>query len=165
MSQIDILRRQLNDILAAAKTESEVFEALYRFSDTLLPVRLWTVMTVDLDAGIARRAYSNMPEAYPTSGTKPITPNAWFDIVHGRRETFVANTLTEIAAVFPDYDLIGSLGCGSVMNLPVFDNGTLLGTVNLLDAEGHFTPERVRYARDKLEVPSLEAMRSALCLE
>ncbi|MBY4893616.1 GAF domain-containing protein [Rhodobacteraceae bacterium N5(2021)] len=164
MNQSDMVHKQFADILAAATTEAEVFNALHRLSDTLMPVRLWTVMTVDLDAGIARRAYSNMPKAYPPSGTKPITPNAWFDIIHGRRETFVANTLAEIAEVFPDYELIGSLGCGSVMNLPVFDGDSLLGTVNLLDAKGHFTAERVRAVQTTLADPSLAAMRAARAL-
>ena len=155
---------QLTEDLAHAGTEAEVFTALYRLSDALIPVRLWTVMTVDLEEGIARRAFSNMPEAYPTSGTKPITTNSWFDHVHGQRQTFVANTLPEIAAVFPDHELIGSLGCASVMNLPLFDNGTLLATVNLLDAEGHFTEARVAQYSDVLSAPALAAARKARSL-
>lgn len=150
--------------LADATSEAEVFETLYRLSDTLIPVRLWTVMTVDLDAGIARRAFSNMPGAYPTSGTKPITPNTWFDLVHGEQQTFVANTLDDIAAVFPDHALIGSLGCASVMNLPIFDGGELLATVNLLDAEGHFTDARVAHYSDVLAAPALAAVRKARSL-
>jgi len=154
-------RRRFAEDLAAAKTDEAAFGALFRLSDTLIPVRLWTVMTVDLDAGLARRAYTNMPDAYPASGTKPIVHNAWFDIVHGQHKSFVANTLPEIAAVFPDHELIGSLGCGSVLNLPVLLEGELLGTVNLLDAEGHFTPERVGQCHDVLAEPALAAMRMA----
>lgn len=161
MTQHNPARERFAEDLSAATSEAEVFEALYQLSNSLMPVRLWTVMTVDLDAGIARRAYSNMPKAYRTSGTKPITYNTWFDIVHGRRECFVANTLADIAAVFPDYELIGSLGCASVMNLPVFDDGVLLATVNLLDGEDHFTAERVSAYRDILTEPALIALRAA----
>jgi hypothetical protein len=160
MTQLSPAHARFAEDLSAATSEAEVFGALYQFSSSLMPVRLWTVMTVDLDAGIARRAYSNVPKAYPTSGTKTITYNAWFDIVHGRRECFVANTLTDIAAVFPDHELIGSLGCASVMNLPVFDDGVLLATVNLLDGENHFTAERVGVYRDILAEPALIALRS-----
>ncbi|WP_338014540.1 GAF domain-containing protein [Rhodophyticola sp. CCM32] len=109
--------------LAQARSEDAIFGALYRLSTALVPVRLWTVMTVDMEAGLARRAYSNMPEAYPTSGTKPVMQNDWFQIVHDRHEVFVANTLDEIADVFPDFELIGSLGCASVVNLPVVSGG------------------------------------------
>ncbi|UWQ96846.1 GAF domain-containing protein [Rhodobacteraceae bacterium M385] len=164
MTQAETAQAQFDTDLAAATTEDAVLEALYRLSNALAPVRLWTVMTVDMEAGLARRAYSNMPEAYPASGTKPITRNDWFDIVHGRHECFVANTLADIAKVFPDYELIGSLGCGSVMNLPIIDNGTLLATVNLLDAEGHFNAARVAEYSAILTAPALQAVRATLAL-
>ncbi|GAB5449298.1 GAF domain-containing protein [Gymnodinialimonas sp.] len=161
MTDPDRAQAQFEGDLARATSEEDVFAALYRFSNALMPVRLWTVMTVDLNAGVARRAFSNMPDAYPTSGTKEITPNAWFDIVHGRRECFVANSLDDIAAVFPDYELIGALGCASVMNLPVFDDGELLATVNLLDREGYFSADRVAACREILTEPALTALRAA----
>ena len=41
-----------------------------------------------------------------------------------------------VAAVFEDHDLIASLGCGAVVNVPVIDNGDTLGVLNLLDAAG-----------------------------
>lgn len=146
------------DELANAQDEQTVFAALYQLSDTLVPVKLWTVMTVDMEAGLARRAFSNMPDAYPASGTKPIVHNDWFEIIHGRHETFVANTLDAIAGVFPDYELIGSLGCASVVNLPVIYEGDLLATVNLLDGEGHFTAQRVAAIEKALAGPALSAM-------
>ncbi len=151
--------------LASARTQEAAFTALYRLSDALVPVRLWTVMTVDLQAGLARRAFSNRPDAYPASGTKPIIPNAWFEIVHGQHRCFVANTLADIAEVFPDHELIGALGCASVMNLPVILGGELLATVNLLDGEGHFTPARVQAVTDALAEPALAAMLAARALD
>ncbi|WP_171557199.1 MULTISPECIES: GAF domain-containing protein [unclassified Roseobacter] len=150
--------------MAAARTEDQVFEALYRLSTARVPVRLWTVMTVDMEAGLARRAYSNMPEAYPTSGTKPIERNDWFEIVHDRHESFIANTLDDIAKVFPDYELIGALGCASVLNLPVVSGGELRATVNLLDDEGYFTPERVGEITDALTLPAFAAVLAARAL-
>ncbi len=147
--------------LKAATTQDAIFTALYRFSDRVVPVRLWTVMTVDLNTGLARRAYSNMPDAYPASGTKPIVRNEWFDIVHGEKRSFIANTLAEIADVFPDADLIGRLGCGSVLNLPVFQGEELLATVNLLDREGHFTPDRADLCDRLLSGPATAALLAA----
>lgn len=147
--------------LANAQGEEAVFAALYQLSKALVPVRLWTVMTVDMEAGLARRAYTNMPDAYPASGTKPIVHNDWFEIVHGRHETFVANTLNAIADVFPDYELIDSLGCASVVNLPVVHAGELVATVNLLDSEDYFTPQRVAAIEDALALPALTAMLAA----
>jgi GAF domain-containing protein len=150
--------------LVAATTQHAAYDALYQLSNALVPVRLWTVMSVDHDADLARRAFSNMSEAYPASGTKPMVHNAWSDIVRGQHKCFVANTLAEIADVFPDHPLIGSLGCGSVLNLPIVHGGQLIGTVNLLDAEHHFTPERVQTCENVLTDPAREAMLRALGL-
>lgn len=140
--------------LAAATTETEIFDALYALTQTVTKAHLFTVMTVDMEAGLARRAYTNMPEAYPTSGTKPITRDAWFAQVHDRHETFVANTISDIAAVFPDYELINSLGCQSVLNLPVVLDGNLAATVNILNGESFFTPARVQEIKMQLTGPS-----------
>lgn len=46
-------------------------------------------------------------------------------------------TRARTAYVFPDHEKIGSLGLGSVINLPVFVSDRLLGTVNLLHEGGH----------------------------
>lgn len=155
---------EFNANLAAATTQHAAFDALYQLSTALVPVRLWTVMSVDHEAGLARRAYTNMPDAYPASGTKPMVQNAWSDIVRGQHKCFVANTLADIAEVFPDYELIGSLGCGSVLNLPIVDQGQLIGTVNLLDAEHHFTPQRMDACQDALTGPARDAMVRAFGL-
>ncbi len=89
--------------------------------------------------------------------------NVWFDVVHGKQEKFVANTLEDIATVFPDHELIGSLGCGSVVNLPVILGGKLVATVNMLDAEHHYTPERVARVEQVLLLPSMAAVLFDQC--
>jgi GAF domain-containing protein len=105
-------------------------------------------------AGVARRGYTNRPDAYPATGTKPIHRNAWFDIVHRDRRPFVANTIEEIAGVFPDHKLINALGCQSVINLPVILRNRLAARVNLLHEAGFYTPERVQLATRYLPVPA-----------
>ncbi len=147
--------------LSSAKTETEAFEALCVLAKATVGAKLFTVMTVDMDAMLARRAYTDDAENYPTSGTKPITINSWFEQVHGRKETFVANTLEDIAEVFPDSELIGKLGCGSVINLPILIDGELAATVNILHEEGYYTPERVTQTQDILSEPAKAALRFA----
>ena len=67
------------------------------------------------------------------------------------------NELAEIATVFPDHALIGSLGLGSVVNMPVVLGGELMATLNLLDVAGYFTPARLALIRDRLTLPTLAA--------
>jgi hypothetical protein len=109
-----------------------------------LGTRLFTVTTIDAGAGLARRAYTSHPVEYPIQGTKPLTRDGWHDHCIAGRQVFVANSVPEFAKYFFDHALITSLGLGSCINIPVFDgDGPVLGTINLLAEEGHFTPARL----------------------
>ena len=79
--------------IGLAKTPDEAFGALHALAEAAVGVKLFTVMTVDMAEGVARRAYTSDPEAYPATGTKPIHRDEWFDIVHRDRRPFVANTI------------------------------------------------------------------------
>ncbi|MDB5505546.1 MAG: hypothetical protein JWR75_184 [Devosia sp.] len=151
--------------ISETKSPEVAWQALRELAGHLVGHRLFTVMTVDMAAGLARRAYSDHPVEYPVSGTKPIHHDAWFDIVHGQRRSFVANTIEDIAGVFPDHELIASLGCGSVVNLPVVLAGNLVATINLLDAAGHYTPDRVAAAEAGLAIPARLCCALALWLD
>jgi hypothetical protein len=140
--------------ISTARDSKAVWKALKELSEAVVGHKLFTIMTVDNAAGLARRAYTSHPQDYPVSGTKPIHRDQWFDIVHGERRSFVANTIADISKVFPDFELIASLGCGSVMNLPVVLQGELVATVNMLDAEHHYTPDRAAAAEALLAIPA-----------
>lgn len=145
---------QFDAAIAEATTAEAAFAALQRLCEASVGVKLFTYMTVDMENELARRAYTSDAANYPTSGTKPIHYDAWFDVVHKQRQYFVANTIADIAKVFADHELINSLGCQSVVNMPVILGGELVGTVNMLDVEGYYTPERVQTIRDVLSVPA-----------
>ena len=138
--------------LAAPNQPEAIFQALEAEVQATIGVKLFTLMTIHRDRNVARRCYTNMPDEYPTSGEKEMTPNAWSDQVEGRHETFVANSIEEIAAVFPDHALIQSLGCESCINIPVVIGGDVVGTLNCLHEAGHYTPDRVA-ASDSLKIP------------
>jgi GAF domain-containing protein len=141
--------------VSQARAPDEGWQALEALAGAVVGHKLFTVMTTDMAAGVVRRAYSNRPSEYPTSGTKPLRGNTgeWFERVFNQRRSFVANTIEDIAKVFPDHELIGSMGLGSVINLPLVLGGELVAAVNLLDATGHYTPDRVRTAEEQLAVP------------
>jgi len=140
--------------IANAKGADAAFSALQALVQATVGAKLFTYMTVDMEAEVARRAYTSDPKNYPTSGTKPIRYDSWFDIVHKERRYFVANTIADIATVFPDYELIDSLGCQSVVNMPVVIGGELIGTVNMLDVDGYYTAERVAMIKEIIAVPA-----------
>ena len=108
-----------------------------------LGTRLFTVTVQDEAQGLARRAYTSHPQEYPVSGTKPLTRDGWYDHCILGRKTFVANTTPEFARYFFDHALISSLGLGSCINVPLVAADRVLGTVNLLAEEQHFTAARL----------------------
>ncbi|MBT8476105.1 MAG: GAF domain-containing protein, partial [Alphaproteobacteria bacterium] len=76
---IDLVRA-----LAAPDQPAAYLAALERLVDDTIGVRLFTLMVLDTDRGVARRSFSNMPDAYPVSGEKPIQDNVWTDTIRNR---------------------------------------------------------------------------------
>lgn len=136
------------------------FRALESIVDSTVGVLLFTMMEIDHVRGVAWRNYSNMPDAYPVSGEKPLQQNDWSHIVETQQQTFVANTIDEIAAVFPDHELIQELGCESCINVPIVIGGKVRGTLNCLNKAGHYTPQRV-VAAQELKIPGTLAFLMA----
>jgi hypothetical protein len=147
--------------LEQAVSSEQCWRALQELYGATVGYRLFTVMTVDLLRQEACRAYSSHPEEYPVSGIKPVRFDAWFDVVHRQQRMFIANTIQEIAAMFPDHEKIWSMGCGSVVNVPVIVDGALAATINILHAEHHYTRERVALIEQHLVQPSWRAYREA----
>jgi GAF domain-containing protein len=139
--------------LATADNQPEAaFRAMARLTEELVGVRLFTLMTFDPATRGARRLYSNMPDIYPVLGTKPINDTYWTGRVLEQHRTFVANSIDGIAEVFDDHALIRSLGCESVINVPIVVAGETLGTINCLHEAGFYTPQRVE-ASEALKLP------------
>ena len=154
-----------NTVLAAPKAQpTKTFDALYKLTNDLIGVKLFTLITFCESSNAATRLYSNMPDAYPVAGTKEVEENLWTTRVLRQHNTFVANSIEEIAEVFPDFDLIQSLGCESCINIPVIVCGSVIGTLNCLHENGYFTPERVAKS-EHLKLPGAAAFLAAKQIE
>lgn len=136
----------LTQALASADQPNATYAAVEALVQETIGAKLFTIMEIDHGKGVARRSYTNMPDAYPATGEKPLRDDSWSEQVRNKRQIFVANTIEEIAAVFGDYELIQSLGCESCLNLPIEVGGTVIGTLNCLHEAGHYTPEKVSAA-------------------
>ena len=156
MSNIQIAIAEFDAELPRAATLDQMWMALHNLYATTVEFKLFTITAMDIEQGLAHRSFTSDPGAYPVSGTKPIQFDDWFDIVHHQQRLFVANTIADIAKVFPDHQKIWSLGCGSVVNVPIVVNANLVATVNILDVEHHYTPERVELIQSYLVQPALE---------
>lgn len=129
------------------------FKALCKLCDEALGARLFTITDHDPDHDQVRRLYSNMPDAYPVSGTKPANKGSrWYTHCIARQQIFVVNSYAAMLDDFPDHQLIRSLGCEAVMNIPIVVAGRVLGTLNCLDAAGTYSAAKVD-AAEGLRLP------------
>lgn len=151
------IEKQLSAAIALPDQPQQAFDWLAKLSDQLIGAKLFTVMANEPNEGLSERLYTNMPDAYPVSGTKPYNRTYWSQVTLEQQRTFVANTIEDIAEVFDDYKLIQSLGCESVINVPIVVGGEVIGTINCLHDKNHYSAERVEAAK-QLVVPG------AICL-
>lgn len=140
----------LTAVVAAAGEPGQpepLFAALDMAMGDAIGHRLFTILVVHPGASESQRYYSNMPEAYPIGGRKPINRTHWFDRVLGEGVPYIGRSYEDIRDVFFDHELIRSLGCESVLNVPVRWNGRSLGTINLLHHANYYAESDVRLAQ------------------
>ena len=132
----------------------DAFNKFYEWVNKTIGLKLLTLTTFNIHNAVAQRVFSNMPNEYPVSGSKPIERSNWTEIVLDNHRSFIANNIDDIAKVFSDFKLIQSLGCESVCNLPIIVDGKLLGTVNCLDEENYFTSEKIKEL-ENIKLPAI----------
>lgn len=140
------------EALAAALSSTAVPEAPHPMLHSLDVItqravghRLFTALRYDLEAGLAYRLYSSAPSLYPATGTKEIaTAPALRNMVQNGRPLLTPDA-NAVRQNFPDADAIFSLGCASILNIPVYGQGRLLGQINLLHGENHFQAAHIPF--------------------
>ena len=115
-----------------------LFAALDLAMGATLGHRLFTVLRYHSHAQESERLYTSQGTAYPVGGRKAVRPTPSTARVFGDRRPYIGRTAADIRACFADAELILSLGCESVLNLPVVFDGRVLGTVNLLHEAGWY---------------------------
>lgn len=137
------------DVVAKVLAEDNR-QALYKAVEValqdLVGHRLFTLLMVLPGGKQVQRFYSTNHRAYPLTGKKTMGDTPWGDLVIRQRKPFLGRTKADIEWAFFDHELISSLGLGSAINVPVIRHGELLGTIALLDAEGHFDEAKLAIA-------------------
>lgn len=123
------------------------FQALDRAMGAVIGHKLFTVLLHHAGAQESERRYTNQPAAYPVGGRKPVTASAWTERLFVEGRPYIGRTAEDIRAVFFDHELILSLGCASVLNVPVVWNGRTLGTINLLHEANWYDEDDVPAAQ------------------
>ncbi len=124
-----------------------LFTALDKAMGAAIGHKLFTILVIHPGARESQRYYTNMPKEYPVGGRKPITETPWFQKVLGQGVPYIGYDYADITDVFFDHELIRSLGCESVLNVPVRWNGTSIATINLLHQAGWYSEADVPAAK------------------
>jgi len=123
--------------LRSGPTET-LFKAIDTATADTVGHKLFTLLYVAPNGTRVKRLYTNMPKEYPVGGYKEVKDTPWHRRVVEEKRAWVGYDAKDIEWAYFDHELIKSLGCESAMNVPVVYGGRLLGTMNLLDAAGHY---------------------------
>jgi hypothetical protein len=123
---------------ANARSADDVLAALDANLDAVFGRKLFTALRYHADTGGTERYYSSNPEAYPVGGRKPPNLTPWTQHLLVERKPYIGYDADDIRATFFDHEIIFSLGCESIINIPVSHNGKILGTLNVLNEAGWF---------------------------
>lgn len=143
-------------LLEAGQPEP-TFRALERAMGAVIGHKLFTVLLHYPHARESERKFTNQPAAYPVGGRKPVTTSPWTERLFVDQRPYIGRSAQDIREVFFDHELILSLGCASVLNVPVVWDGRTLGTINLLHEAGWYEDSDVPIAQTfaALAVPAL----------
>lgn len=138
---------RLGAIAAAARDPRVLFAAADLLVERTIGHKLFTVTRVHEAAQEVERVYSTNPGAYPVGGRKQKRDTPWARAVLMEGRVFVARTPEEVRQAFADHELLGRLGIGSIMNVPIAGAGRRLGVMNVSHEADWFTPEDLERGR------------------
>ena len=102
-------------------------------------VRLFTVLVWDPGRRTLRRVHTSHPDEYPLGGEKTVEVDGdWLSRCVDDQQPYLGADRAAVRSIFADHELIESLGCGAVIDVPVVTDGRTVGVVNALDAEGAY---------------------------
>jgi hypothetical protein len=142
---------------AASDQPRSTFAALERAMGATIGHRLFTILLFHPSTGESERCWTNQPAAYPVGGRKPLNPTPWTQHVLRELKPHICRNYEEVRGIFFDHELIRSLGCESMLNVPVAFDGKPLGTINLSHQERWYDERHVPLGRvfAQLAAPAL----------
>lgn len=123
-----------------------LYKAVEDSLQSLIGHKLFTLLMILPGSKEIQRIWTSNPESYPLTGRKTMGDTPWGDLVIKQHKPFLGRDMDGIRWAFADHELIASLGLGSGMNVPIILHGELLGTIAILDVEGHMDDYKLEVA-------------------
>jgi transcriptional regulator with GAF, ATPase, and Fis domain len=129
--------------LLAAQHAKDPAMAVFQALDAGLSVspghRLMTVLVYHQADGESQRAYSSRPVEYPVGGRKTLGQAPRMRQVLASGEPFIGRDRQDIIDNYADHAKLLAMDCESIVNMPVRWGDDVLGTINLLHSQGHYS--------------------------
>jgi hypothetical protein len=126
-------------------TLAEVHEAVC----AELGVKLFTILAFTERGRTLHRIYSSHPQEYPVGGSKDVASAVaadWIIRCRDEQAPYFGATHDDVRRIFTDSAVIESLGCSSIINVPVVRHGVSIAALNILDAEGTYSDVHIEKA-------------------
>jgi hypothetical protein len=105
-------------------------------------LKLFTILAFTDGGQTLQRIYSSHPQQYPVGGRKDVVADVaadWVTRCRDEQAPYFGETREDVRRIFTDSALIESLGCTSIINVPIVRHGVSIGALNILDAEGTYS--------------------------
>jgi hypothetical protein len=105
-------------------------------------IKLFTILAFTDGGQTLQRIYSSHPQQYPVGGRKDVVADVaadWVTRCRDEQAPYFGETREDVRRIFADSALIESLGCSSIINVPIVRHGVSIGALNILDAEGTYS--------------------------
>jgi hypothetical protein len=122
---------------------------------------LLTLLTADEGGSRLMRPYSSRPDQFPCGAADPIEDSRWFRRLFIDQEPVIANDAASIRDWLPAFATAGTLGYGSLLNLPIVVTGKVVGLINVMGGSNHFDDRRVEATRDETPLAALALLALA----
>ena len=133
--------------MGAESTDLTPWSEVHTEIERTIGVILFTVLHFTEGGTRMECVYSSHPVEYPVGGSKDVATEVsaeWIAVSRDAGTPYFGATSDDLERIFADAELIRSLGCGCILNVPLKSTvGRTWGTVNLCAAEGAYTPEKI----------------------
>ena len=129
---------------AMACGKAEILEELVRLLTDLPGVLDTTLLAVSADRKSVSRIATSNQRMFPCGGGEMLdADDPWVRRIMGEKKPVIADGREGLARYLTNWEAIEAEGYGASGSFPVVIGGQVMGTVNILAAQGYFTPDRV----------------------
>lgn len=129
---------------AMACGNAEVLAELVRLLTDLPGVLDTTLLAVSADRKSVSRIATSNQKMFPCGGGEMLgADDPWVRRIMGEKKPVLADGREGLAHYLTNWEPIEAEGYGASGSFPVVIGGQVMGTVNILAAQGYFTPDRL----------------------